>query len=70
MLDMAEKKMWTYPELRFIAVNQLKMDPEELAAAVNRQFHQAEEVRSVMDVQRVAKGKNIFNKDKDRRKVI
>jgi hypothetical protein len=66
---MADRRMWTYPELRFIAVNLYKMDYEELASEVNKKFHEGVAIRTSSDVQRVGKGKNIFNKGKDRRQV-
>ena len=56
---MAER-MWTYPELKFIFVNQLRLSPQELALQVNREFHDGAEVRSAADVERVRRGKTIF----------
>jgi hypothetical protein len=66
---MQDKKMWTYPELRYVTVNQFKMDYTQLAFEVNKKFHGGADVRTANDVQRIGKSKNIFNKDKDRRLV-
>ena len=56
-------RMWTYPELKFVFVNQLKLSPQELALQVNREFHDGLEVRSPQDIERVKRGKTIFRKD-------
>ncbi|MBD3388675.1 MAG: hypothetical protein GF416_06375 [Candidatus Altiarchaeales archaeon] len=56
-------RMWTYPELRFVFVNQLKYTPQELALHVNREFHDGDDVRSAVDIENIKRGRNIFNKD-------
>ncbi len=63
---MSHGRMWTYPELRFATVNQHKLSAEELAAELNRVFHGGQDVRAALDVQRIQKGKTIFNKEKNR----
>ena len=61
---MADERMWTYPELKFVTIHQYRMDAAELTAHVNRQFHGGSEVRSVADVNRIMKAKTIFNRQK------
>jgi hypothetical protein len=63
---MAGERMWTYPELRFVYANQFKVGAAELVAEVNERFHGGAQVRSAQDVQKVQKGKTIFNKEKKR----
>jgi len=63
---MTEGRMWTYPELKYVTVNQYKMEMAELVADVNNKFHGGAEVRSASDLNRVMKGKTIFNKEKAR----
>jgi hypothetical protein len=57
-------RMWTYPELRFIVANQFKLSDTELVVEVNRRFHGGEAVRTMPEVEKVMRGKNILNKDK------
>jgi len=52
--------------LRFVTANQYKLGPEELAVEVNRVFHGGQPVRAALDVQRIHKGKTIFNKGKNK----
>jgi hypothetical protein len=63
---MADERMWTYPELKYITVQQYKLGPEELAAEVNRKFHGGQGIRTAADVHKIGKSKNIFNKEKNR----
>jgi hypothetical protein len=56
--------MWTYPELRFVHVNQHRLAPDELARQVNIQFHGGDGIRTAADIKRINGGKNIFNRDK------
>ena len=67
---MSSERMWTYPELKFVTVNQYKMDVAELTVEVNKNFHNGAEVRSVAEVNKITKAKTIFNKEKNRNRVI
>jgi hypothetical protein len=63
---MSHGRMWTYPELKFVIANQFKLGGEELAAQLNHRFHGGEGIRTALDVAKVCKSKNIFNKEKNR----
>jgi hypothetical protein len=63
---MVDERMWTYPELKFVTVHQYKMDLNELVSEVNQRFHGGAQIRSASDVNKVMKGKTIFNKEKNR----
>jgi len=63
-----DERMWIYPELKFIIANQYKMDSNELIAEVNGRFHGGESVRCAADIDKVLRGKNIFNKERRQRK--
>ena len=52
---MAER-MWTYPELKFVFVNHLKVNPQELAVMVNREFHGG--------IERIRRKKTIFGESR------
>jgi len=56
-------RMWTYPELRFVYVSQRQCSASEVADRVNLDFHGGEQVRTAVDVEKVWRGRNIFNKN-------
>ena len=56
------ERMWTYPELKFVFINRLKLAPQELAVAVNKEFHDGQDIRNSRDIEKVKSGRNIFNK--------
>lgn len=60
---MAEK-LWSYPELKHVTVNQYKKSPQQLAQEVNQMYHKGEDVRSPEDISKIFKSRTIFNKDK------
>jgi len=60
---MAER-MWTYPELKYVFLNQLKLNPQELAVSVNREFHGGLDVRSPQDIEKIKRGKTIFGESR------
>lgn len=60
---MAER-LWTYPELKYVFVNQLKLNPAELALQVNREFHDGLDIRSPHDIEKVRRGRTIFGESK------
>jgi hypothetical protein len=66
---MGDGRMWTYPELKFVTINQYKMDVAELTAEVNKNFHNGAEIRTVADVGKITKAKTIFNKEKNKSRV-
>ena len=57
-------RMWTYPELRCVFVNRFRVSSQELALQLNREFHAGEDVRNARDIEKIKRGKNIFNKNK------
>ena len=57
-------RMWTYPELKFVFVNQLRVRPQELAVMVNMEFHGGVDVRSTVDIERVRRNRTIFGESK------
>lgn len=57
-------RMWTYPELRFITANKLRMGAVELAQHLNREFHDGIDVRRPQDVEKIKRGRTILNKNK------
>lgn len=63
---MPDGLMWTYPELKYVTVNQYKMDLNDLVAEVNSRFHNGAEVRTALEVGKIMKAKTIFNKEKKR----
>jgi hypothetical protein len=58
------ERMWTYPELKFVFVNQLRLNTRELALQVNRDFHDGFEVRSPQDIEKVKRRRTIFGESK------
>ena len=58
--------MWTYPELKFVTVNQYKMGLDDLVAEVNSRFHGGREVRTTVEVGKIVKAKTIFNRERKR----
>ncbi len=56
--------MWTYPELKYLYVNQNKVSGSQLAEDVNRIFHDGLEARNASDVEKILRSRTIFNKDK------
>jgi hypothetical protein len=59
-----DERMWTYPELKFIYVNQLRLSPQELALKVNREFHDGLDVRSPDDINKISRSKTIFGESR------
>ncbi|MFH1055053.1 MAG: hypothetical protein V1744_03040 [Candidatus Altiarchaeota archaeon] len=59
-------RMWAYQELKFIAANKFRLCVGEMVSGVNSRFHGNVDVRSHQDVERVLKGRNIFNWDERR----
>jgi len=57
------ERLWTYPELKYVTVHKHKLDGASLAAEVNRKFHEGRPIRSIEEIERIKKGKTIFNKD-------
>ena len=55
--------MWTYPELKFVTVNQYRFDVNALANEVNARFHEGQIVRSAREIERIKNSRTIFNKD-------
>lgn len=62
LLSVMAERMWTYPELRYVFVNRFKLSPNELALAVNNQFHGGQDVRNAMDIERIKRGRTIFDR--------
>ena len=60
------ERMWTYPELKFIAVHQFKLDGQTLANEVNRKFHDGERIRTAVEIEKIKNAKTIFNKGQAR----
>jgi hypothetical protein len=59
-------KLWSYPELKHVTVNQYKVNIQQLVEEINRIYHNGEPVRSLEDIEKIIKGKTIFNKSKAR----
>jgi len=52
--------MWTYQELKFIFINQLRLSSQELALEVNREFHGGGEVMNSADIEKIKSNRTIF----------
>ncbi len=56
------ERLWTYPELKFIRLHQDDYSAEELRGLVNQKFHGGVEIRSERDIEKIKRGKTIFDK--------
>lgn len=56
------ERLWSYPELKYVTVNQYKFGSEEMADEINRIYHKGERVRTVEDIEKIKRSKTIFNK--------
>ncbi|MBU0761679.1 MAG: hypothetical protein KKD39_01525 [Candidatus Altiarchaeota archaeon] len=56
-------RLWSYPELKHVTVNQYNSSSEELAQQVNKIYHRGENIRSAEDIDKIKRGKTIFNKN-------
>jgi hypothetical protein len=62
ILSCMAERLWSYPELKHVTVNQYKLGSEELAEEINRLYHKSEPVRSAADIEKIKKAKTIFNR--------
>ena len=61
-----DERMWTYPELKFITINQHKLDSNALASQVNSKFHEGRDIRSAREIEKIKNARTILNKDEPR----
>ena len=61
-----EERLWTYPELKFITINQNKLDLNTLANEVNTKFHEGMHVRSAKEIEKIKNARTILNKNEPR----